>query len=188
MITHYCWRPRTNLEVVVTSVSCGFVHHRGFVHDHFIITGDFVQLMWIESRLKVGLNFEQCADLGVDDGDKMVTILSRLVTWSNQIGIEAVSRHRDILLADEYGRVQHLQCPMLWCEMQTGTSRNLIVRTSWELERYVNIEILKFIYIVNCQAEEGLVRAHASIPCGCPKESRVPTMVESDACFGHKNV
>ena len=58
------------------------------------------------------------------------------------------------------------------CEMQTGTSRNLTVRTNWEFERYVNIEILEFIYIVNCQAEEGIVRAHGSIPCGCVKESR----------------
>ena len=50
----------------------------------FIFTGDSVQLMWIESRLKEGLNFERCVDLGVDDGvDKAVTILSQLVTWSN---------------------------------------------------------------------------------------------------------
>ena len=58
--------------------------------------------------------------------------------------------------------------------MQTGTSRNLIVRTNREFEKYMNIEILEFIYvhIVNCQAEEGLVRAHGSIPCGCFKESR----------------
>ena len=39
-----------------------------------------------------------------------------------------------------------------------------IVRKNWELERYVNIEILEFIYIVS--AEEGLVRAHGSVPCG----------------------
>ena len=51
----------------------------GFVHDHFIITGDSVQLTWLESRLKKRLNFGRCADLGVDDGvDKMVTILNRL--------------------------------------------------------------------------------------------------------------
>ena len=44
---------------------CGFAHE-----------GDSVQLTWIESRLKERLNFERCADLGVDDGvDKMVTIL-----------------------------------------------------------------------------------------------------------------
>ena len=61
---------------------CGFVHG-----DDYIIKGDSVQLMWIESRLKERLNFERCADLGVDDGDRMVTILNRLVTWSNQIGI-----------------------------------------------------------------------------------------------------
>ena len=56
--------------------------------------------MWIESRLKEGLNFERCADLGVDDGvDKMVTILNRLATWSSQIEIEADPRHQEILLA-----------------------------------------------------------------------------------------
>ena len=38
---------------------CGFVHG-----DDFIITGDSVQWMLIESRLKEGLNFERCADLG----------------------------------------------------------------------------------------------------------------------------
>ena len=54
----------------------------------FTITGDSVQLMCIESRLKEGLNFERCADLEVDDGvDKTVTILSQLVTWSNQTSI-----------------------------------------------------------------------------------------------------
>ena len=59
---------------VVTSVSCvRFVHG-----DDFIITGDSVQLMWIESRVKEGLNFERFADLVVDDGvDKTVTILSQ---------------------------------------------------------------------------------------------------------------
>ena len=46
------------------------------------------------------------------------------------------------------------------CEMQTGTSRNLIVRASWEFERYANVEILELIYvhIVICQTEEGLMR------------------------------
>ena len=59
----------------------------GFVHgEDFIILGDSVQLMWIESRLKERLNFERCADLRVDDGvDKTVTIFSHLV--SNQTGI-----------------------------------------------------------------------------------------------------
>ena len=72
----------------------------GFVHDHFMSEGDSVQLTWIESRLKERLNFERCADLGVDDGvDQMVTILNRLVTWSKQMGIEAKPRHREVLLA-----------------------------------------------------------------------------------------
>ena len=62
---------------------CGFVHG-----DDFIITGDSLQLMWIESRLKEGLKCERCAGLEVDDGvDKTVTILSQLVTQSNQTGI-----------------------------------------------------------------------------------------------------
>ena len=43
---------------------CGFVHGDGFI----VITGDYVQLIWIESRLKEGLDFERCADLEVDDG------------------------------------------------------------------------------------------------------------------------
>ena len=43
---------------------CGFV--RG---DDFIVTGDSMQVMWIDSRLKERLNFDRCAGLGVDDGD-----------------------------------------------------------------------------------------------------------------------
>ena len=44
--------------------------------------------------------------------------------------------------------------------MQTDTSRNLIVRTSWEFERYANVEILELIYvhIVICQTEECPMR------------------------------
>ena len=136
---------------------CGFVHG-----DDFIITGDSVQWMWIESRLKEGLNFERCAGLGVDDGvDKMVTILNRLVTWSNQMGIKATPRHPEVLLArmsmDGFNMCIVLCCR---CEMQTDTSRNLIVRTSWEFERYANVEILELfhVYIVICQTEEGLMR------------------------------
>ena len=63
---------------------------------------------------------ERCADLGVDHGDRVVTILNRLVTWSNQIGIEAVSRHRDILLADEYGRIRHLHYLVRWVRDADG--------------------------------------------------------------------
>ena len=80
---------------------------RGFVHgDDFIITGDSMQLAWIESRLNEGLIHKRLAILGLDDGDdKTVTILNRLVTWvclsgsRNQIEIEADPRHREILLA-----------------------------------------------------------------------------------------
>ena len=80
---------------------CGFVHG-----DDFIITGDSMQLSWIESRLNEGLILKRRAILGPDDGDdKTVTILNRLVTWvclsgsRNQIEIEADPRHREILLA-----------------------------------------------------------------------------------------
>ena len=133
----------------------------GFVHDHFISEGDSVQLTWIESRLKEKLNFERCADLGVDDGvDKMVTILNRLVIWSNQMGIEANPRHRQVLLARMSADGFDI-CTVLCCgiEMQTDTSRNLIGRTSWELEGYAYVEIRELIdvYIVICQTEEGLV-------------------------------
>ena len=38
---------------------CGFVHG-----DDFIITGDPVQLMWIKSRLKEGLDFERLCRSG----------------------------------------------------------------------------------------------------------------------------
>ena len=144
----------------------------GSCTDMTSLSRDSVQLTWIESRLKERLNLERCADLGVDDGDRMVTILNRLVTWSNQIGIEAVPRHRDILLADEYGRIRHLHCPMRWVRdadrhvKEFDCANELAAKDTW------NIEILEFIYIVNCQAEEGLVRAHGSIPCGCVKGSR----------------
>ena len=36
----------------------------GFVHDHFITEGDYVQLTWIESRLKERLNFERLCRSG----------------------------------------------------------------------------------------------------------------------------
>ena len=65
-----------------TVVCCHWRELCGFVHGDDFITGDSVQLMWIESRLFEGLNFERCAHLGVNDGaDKTVTILNRLVTW-----------------------------------------------------------------------------------------------------------
>ena len=74
--------------------------------DDFIITGDSMQLAWIESRLNEGLILKRRAIVGPDDGDdKTVTILNRLVTWvclsgsRSQIEIEADPRHREILLA-----------------------------------------------------------------------------------------
>ena len=56
---------------------CGFVHG-----EDFIITGDSMQLAWIESRPSEGLVLRRRAIPGPDDGDdKTVTILNRLVTW-----------------------------------------------------------------------------------------------------------
>ena len=49
--------------------------------DDFIFVGDFAQLMWIESRLKEGLNFERCVDLGVDDG-----VTDRYFTFADEHG------------------------------------------------------------------------------------------------------
>ena len=185
---------------------CGLVHG-----DDFILTGDSVQLMWIESRLKEGWNFERCADLGVDDGvDKTVTILSQLVTWSNQTGI-LLAR----MSMDGFDICVVLCCG---CEVRTGTSRNSIARTNQEFERYANVEILEFIhvYIVNCQTEGGPMRVMNShrltifqgvkievavVLDGAERGEHgacsgawfdalwmrdrleVPTMVESDACL-----
>ena len=91
---------------------CGFVHE-----DDFIITGDSVKLTWIESRLKERLNFEQCVDLGVDDGvDKTVTILSLLATWNDLAGIVLAK-----MSTDGFNFCTIVRC--VW-EMQTDTSRN----------------------------------------------------------------
>ena len=50
--------------------------------DDVTITGDSMQLAWIEARLNEGLILKRRAILGPDDGDdKTVTILNRLVTW-----------------------------------------------------------------------------------------------------------
>ena len=159
--------------------------------------------MWIESRLKEGLNFERCADLGVDDGvDKTVTILSQLVTWSNQTGI-LLAR----MSMDGFDICVVLCCG---CEVRTGTSRHSIARTNQEFERYANVEILELIhvYIANCQTEEGPMRVMNSHrltifqgvkievavfmmgpnevnmeACWMREGIEVPTMVESDACL-----
>ena len=119
--------------------------------DDFIVTGDSVQLMWIESRLKEGLNVERCADLGVDDGvDKTVTILSQLVTWSNQTGI-LLAR----MSMDGFDICVVLCCG---CEVRIGTSRNSIAQTNQEFERHANVEIL-LEWKVRCVHE-------CWIPCG----------------------
>ena len=128
---------------------CGFVHGNDFI----IITGDYVQLIWIESRLKEGLDFERCADLGVDDGvDKTVTILSQLVTWNDQTGI-LLAR----MSIDGFDICVVLCCG---CNVRISTPRNSIARTNQEFERYANVEILEFIhvYITCCQTEEGPMR------------------------------
>ena len=84
----------------------------------------------------------------------MVTILSQLVTWSNQTGI---------LLARMSMNGFHI-CVVLCCgcEVRTGTSRNSIARTNQEFERYANVEILEFmhVYIANCQTEGGSDEGH----------------------------
>ena len=128
---------------------CGFVHGDDFI----IITGDYVQLIWIESRLKEGLDFERCTDLEVDDGvDTTVTILSRLATWN---GLTSIVLAR--MSMDGFDICFVLCCG---CEVRIGTSRNSIARKNQEFERYANIEILEFIHvcIATCQAEEGPMR------------------------------
>ena len=95
---------------------CGFVHGDGF-----IITGDSLQMSWIESRLNEGLILKRRAILGPNDcDDKTVTILNRLVTWvcpsgsHNQIEIGADPRHRGILLAQmnlDGGNVKSVTIP-----------------------------------------------------------------------------
>ena len=92
---------------------CGFVHGDDFI----IIASDYVQLIWIESRLKEVLNFERCADLVVDGGvDKTVTILSRLATWSDQTGILPAR-----MSMDGFDICVVLCCG---CEVRKSTSRN----------------------------------------------------------------
>ena len=100
---------------------CGFVHGDDFI----IITSDYVQLIRIEPRLKERLDFDRCADLGVDDGvDTTVTILSRLATWNDLTGIVPARMSMDGFEI----------CVVLCsgCEVRTGTSRNSIARTNQE--------------------------------------------------------
>ena len=73
---------------------CGFVHG-----DDSISTGDSVQLMWVESRLKEGLNFERCADLDRHDLESIGDL-------------EQPDRY--LACADEHGRIRHLRCLLLW--------------------------------------------------------------------------
>ena len=153
-----------------TVVCCHERELRGFVHgdDFILVTGDYVQLIWIDSRLKEGLNFERCANLGVDDGaDETVTILNRLVTWSNQTGI--------LLARMSMEGFDICVVPCCDCEVRTGTTRNSIARTNQEFERYANVEILEFIhvYIANCQAEEGPMRIINSYRLTISKTSRL---------------
>ena len=86
---------------VVESELCGFAYG-----DDFIISGDSIELVWIEFRLNEGLILKRRAIRFPDDGDdKTATILNRFVTWvclsgsRNEIEIEAGPRHREILLA-----------------------------------------------------------------------------------------
>ena len=91
----------------------------------------------------------------------MVSILNRLVAWSNQMGFEANPRHRDVLLARmSMDGFDICIFPCCGCEVRTGTSRNSIARTNQEFVRYSNVEILEliYVYIVICQTDEGLMR------------------------------
>ena len=174
---------------------CGFVHGDEFI----IIMGKYVQWIWSESRLKEGLDFERCADPGVDDGvDKTGTILSRLATWNDQTGILPAR-----MSMDGFDIYVVLCCG---CEVGTSTPRNSLARTNQEFERYANVEILEFIHvcIAKWQTEEGPMKvmnshrltifqgvkvevavfmmepneesmehaqARHSMPCGCARES-----------------
>ena len=140
----------------------------GSSDEFIIITGDYVQFMWIESRLEEILDLERCADLGVDDGvDKTVTILSRLTTWNDQTGILPARMSMegfDICVV-----------PCCGCEVRTGTTRNSIARTNQEFERDANVEMPEFIhvYFANCQAEEGPMRIINSHRLTISKTSRL---------------
>ena len=116
---------------------CGFVHGDDFI----IITGEYVQMIWIESRLKQGLDFERCVDLGVDDGiDKTVTILSRLATWNDLTGIVPAR-----MSMDGFDICVVLCCG---CEVRIGTSRNSIARTNQEFERCAKIMMINLMRVL----------------------------------------
>ena len=113
--------------------------------DDFIITGDSMQLAWIESPLNEGSILERRAVLGPDDGDdKTVTILNRLDTWvclpgsRNQIVIETEPRHREILLAQmnlDGANVKSVTTPV---KMQEWTSQMLT-----KIDKGPNVDIQK---------------------------------------------
>ena len=127
-----------------TFVCCRERELRGFVHgdDFIIITGEYVHVTWIESRLTEGLDFERCADQGVDDDvDTTVTILCRVATWSDQTDIvPARTRMNGAAI-----------CVVLCCgcEVRMGTSRNSIARTNQEFERYADTRILEFFFFTS---------------------------------------
>ena len=77
--------------------------------------------------------------------------------------VEADPRHRVMLLArmnpDGFD-ICRVLC--YGCEVRTGAPRNSIGRTSWEFERYANVEILEFVNAVICQTEEDLMKVHDS--------------------------
>ena len=100
---------------------CGFVHG-----DDFIFTGDSVQLMWIESRLKERLNFEQCADLGIDDGDRMVTILNRLF-----VDLEHPERNRG-----SFAPSRLLACGRVWMDSTSALSCAMGARSRRHIKEF----------------------------------------------------
>ena len=97
----------------------------------------------IGSRLK--LNFERRANLGVDDGNhNTVTILNRLKAETD------LQRRVMLIGFDDYLVARFIQIHQ----------EILIGRTSWEFERYGNVEIPQFINvcIVIRQTEDGPMR------------------------------
>ena len=180
-------------------VCCRERELRGFVHgDDFMITGDSMQVAWMESRLNEGLILKRRTILGPDDGDdKTVTILNRLVTWAclsrsrNQIEIEADPRHREILLAQmnldgvnaksvttPAVKIQEWTPPMLTKidRDRTSTFRSATMRASYMSINRVDVqqavkEVARFMAEPNEGAWIMLKRLVPSAPLQMPKKT-----------------
>ena len=163
--------------------------------DDFIITGDSMQLLWIESRLDEGLILERRTILNPDDeDDKTITILNRLLTCvclsgsRNQIEIEADPRHREILLAQmnpDGANVKSVTPPAMkmqeWTpQMHTKIDkdraslfRSATMRASYMSVNHVDVHhVVKEVARFMTEPNEGawIMLKHAqtsgSIPCG----------------------